>query len=351
MEFLAEYGLFLLKAITVVVSFIVILAAIAAQALKSKHGDSPKGELHVIHVNKKYEDYEEDLKHSILDKDAWKEEKKAAKKEKKSNDKKQKKEKAKAQNRLFVIDFEGDVKASAVESLREEVTAILMVAQKDDEVVVNVESAGGMVHTYGLAASQLQRIRDHGISLTVCIDKVAASGGYLMACVADRILAAPFAIVGSIGVLAQIPNFHRLLKKHDIDYNIMTAGEYKAPVTMFGQITDKGRDKLQKDLEDTHVLFKDFIAVHRDQINLDEVATGEIWYGKQAIAHQLVDEIMTSDSFLMKEKDEKVIYQVAFTEKKSLPEKLGLAAKYGVNAAIGAVFKQEQESQITSKIS
>lgn len=345
MEFLAEYGLFLLKAVTVVVSIIIVIAAIAAQALKNKGGEH-KGQLEVTPINKKFDDYEKDMHHAMHDKQVLKEEKKAEKKKQKAKKSKKGKDDRK---RLFVIDFEGDVKASAVESLREEVTAILTVAKKTDEVLVNIESAGGMVHTYGLAASQLQRIRDHGLHLTVSIDKVAASGGYLMACVADKILAAPFAIVGSIGVLAQIPNFHRLLKKHDVDYNIMTAGEYKAPVTMFGEITDKGRDKLQKDLEDTHVLFKDFIADHRNQVNLTEVATGEIWYGKQAIEHKLIDEIQTSDSFLMQAKSKKAIFQVTFAEKKSLQEKLGFAAKHGVEGIFSALFKKEQENLLSSK--
>ena len=108
---------------------------------------------------------------------------------------------------------------------------------------------------YGLAASQMQRIRDKKLKLTVCVDKVAASGGYMMAVVADKIIAAPFAVLGSIGVLAQVPNFHRLLKKHDVDFEMLTAGKYKRTLTMFGENTDKGREKFQEDIEDTHVLF------------------------------------------------------------------------------------------------
>ena len=353
MEFLAEYGLFLLKAVTIVVSFIVVLTAIVAAAVKSKQSDSPKGHLDIKHINKKFDDYKDELQHHVCDKDVLKEEKKAAKKAEKEKAKKSKKGKKKAQankHRLFVVDFEGDVKASAVENLREEITAILTVAQKGDEVLVNVESAGGMVHTYGLAASQLQRIKDHEIPLTVCVDKVAASGGYLMACVADKIIAAPFAIIGSIGVLAQIPNFHRLLKKYDVDYNIMTAGEYKAPVTMFGEITEKGRDKLQQDLEDTHVLFKSFIEEHRSQVNVTEVATGEVWYGKQAIDRQLIDDILTSDGYLMQAKESKAIYQVAYVENKTFAEKLGVATKHSMNAVLGLLFKQQQESQLSGKL-
>ena len=140
-----------------------------------------------------------------------------------------------------------------------------------------------MVHTYGLAASQLHRITRAGIPLTVSVDKGAASGGYLMACVANTIIAAPFAIIGAIGVLAQIPNFNRALKKVDVDYEVMTAGEHKAPITMFGEITDKGKNKLQQELEETHDLFKGFITQHRPQVPVHEVASGEVWYGQQAI--------------------------------------------------------------------
>lgn len=204
-----------------------------------------------------------------------------------------------------------------------------------------------MVHTYGLAASQLQRFRQAGIPLTVCVDKVAASGGYLMACVADRIFAAPFALVGSIGVLAQIPNFHRALKKYDVDYELMTAGEFKAPITMFGEITDKGRDKLKEDLENTHVLFKNFITNFRPKVAIDQVATGEVWYGQQALALDLVDTVTTSDDYLMQQYKHKDIYHVRFIEKQSLQKKLGLSLQYGVLAGFKALANKEQLARIS----
>ena len=175
------------------------------------------------------------------------------------------------------------MKASAVSSLRQEITAILSLAEKQDEVLVRLESGGGMVHAYGLASSQLLRIRNQDIDLTVCVDKVAASGGYMMACVANKLLAAPFAVIGSIGVIAQIPNFHRLLKKNDIDFEMITAGEYKRTLTMFGENTEKGREKFAEDIEDVHVLFKDFVKEHRPALDVEAVATGEVWFGQRAI--------------------------------------------------------------------
>jgi serine protease SohB len=217
--------------------------------------------------------------------------------------------------------------------------------------VINLESPGGMVHTYGLAASQLHRITSAGIPLTVAVDKVAASGGYLMACVANKIIAAPFAIVGSIGVLAQIPNFNRALKKVDVDYEIMTAGEHKAPISMFGEITEKGKNKLQQELEETHELFKGFIHQHRPQVPLAEVATGEVWYGQQAIKHQLIDEVQTFDDYLMAKRHEHNIYQVSFAEKKSLQEKLGIAVEHGISRSLLSFFNKEQTLRVTKEIS
>jgi serine protease SohB len=227
---------------------------------------------------------------------------------------------------VFVLEFKGDLFATAVRSLREEVTAITAVAGKGDEVVVRLESAGGAVPHYGLAAAQLMRLREKAIKLTVCIDRVAASGGYMMACVADRIVAAPFAIIGSIGVVAQVPNFHRLLEKHDVDFQEMTAGEFKRTVSVFGEITERGRKKFQEELEDTHLLFKEFVKVHRPKLDLDQVSTGEHWLARRGLDLGLVDELRTSDEFLVDRATVANVYQVRFERPRSLRERLGAAA-------------------------
>ncbi|MEM7292965.1 MAG: protease SohB, partial [Pseudomonadota bacterium] len=229
--------------------------------------------------------------------------------------------------RIFVLDFDGDIKASAVSCLRREITAILSLAGEQDELVVRLESGGGMVHAYGLAASQLQRIKDAGVTLTVCVDKVAASGGYMMACVANKLMAAPFAIIGSIGVVAQIPNFHRLLKKNDVDFELITAGEYKRTLTLFGENTEKGRAKFVEDIEEIHVLFKEFVAEQRPNLEVEKVATGEIWFGQRAIDKQLVDELITSDEYIARACDDADVFEVKYVEKKSIPERFGIAAQ------------------------
>lgn len=227
--------------------------------------------------------------------------------------------------RIFVLDFHGDIRATAVSSFREEITTVLSQATKEDEVVVRLESGGGMVPSYGLAASQLDRIKKKSIPLTICIDKVAASGGYMMACVADKIIAAPFAVIGSIGVVAQIPNIHRLLKKHDVDVELMTAGKYKRTLTMLGENTDEGREKFREELEETHELFKDFVGDHRPDLDIDAIATGEVWYGEPAVKIGLVDETKTSDEYLTSLLESAEIFTVSFAHKKTLPEKVGLA--------------------------
>ncbi len=334
MEFLYEYGLFLAKATTVIITIAIILVLIAAASQKKK--GSEQGSIEVTKLNDQYEETQKALKEAICDQETLKKEKKTLKKAEKQQKKNHKKLNSDYRKRVYVIDFEGDIKASAVENLREEITAILSLATAEDEVVLRLESAGGMVHSYGLAASQLKRITDKGIPLTVCVDKVAASGGYMMACVAPHICAAPFAIIGSIGVVAQLPNFHRLLKKNDIDFELLTAGEYKRTLTMFGENTDKGRQKFVEDLETTHQLFKDFVNNQRDVVDINDVATGEIWFGQQAKEQKLIDQLITSDDYIIQNIDTMDIYSVAFTRKKSLPERLVIS----VQAAIGDAIEQ-----------
>lgn len=235
---------------------------------------------------------------------------------------------------VYVLEFQGDLLATAVERLREEITAITAVASDQDEVVLKLESGGGAVPHYGLAASQLQRLRDRKLKVTCCIDRVAASGGYMMAAVADQVIAAPFAIVGSVGVVTQIPNVHRLLKKHDIDFEEATAGEFKRTVTVFGEITEKGRKKLQEQLEDTHALFKDFVAAHRPQVAINEVATGEYWLGRRALDLKLVDRLMTSDEYLWGLAQTRPLFEVKYRPEHPWRSRLGAAAAEMVDRVV-----------------
>lgn len=328
MEFtdvLMQFGLFSAKTLVIVLAIAAILLLVALLAAKSQ--DKPEIEIELLH--KKYKLFGKILKNAALNKEELKEE---HKKEKKSAKEKKKEHLRK----IFVIDFNGDIRASAVENLRQEITAVLKVASPQDEVVIRLESPGGVVHGYGLAASQLLRIRENNIPLTVCVDKVAASGGYLMSCTANKILCAPFAIVGSIGVVAQIPNFHRVLKKHDVDYKEYTAGEFKRTVTLLGEITDKGEEKFKEQLEATHRLFKNFVHKNRPQLDVAKVATGEYWYGEDAKELGLVDEIRTSDDYLLSQSDTNQILKVSFAKKQKLADKLSNALG---KAAYGTVLK------------
>jgi len=353
LEFLTEYGLFFAKTLTFVVAIFIIVTLIVSAGARGKK--SEKGQIQVSKLNDKYKATREALQHAVLDEERLKllekDEKKRLKTEKSEHKKaakaKSKNDKQDAINdehkkRVFVLDFHGDIKASANESLRETISAVLTLATPNDEVVVKVESGGGMVHSYGLASSQLARITSKQIPLTVCVDKVAASGGYMMACVANKIVAAPFAILGSIGVVAQLPNFHRLLKKNDIDYEMFTAGEFKRTVTMFGENTVKGREKFVEDLEDTHVLFKEFVSEHRPQVDIATVATGEVWFGRRAKDVNLIDVLQTSDEYLLDQVETADIFEVEFTLKKSLPEKLGIAAQVAVERALFSVWEKAQ---------
>jgi serine protease SohB len=318
MEYVAEYGIFFAKFITVVIVFAVIAAGIFIMIFRSK--ESLDGHINITNLNRKYDSINLMLKSQILPKHEFK---KIIKRHKAEEKKKAKKSDTDdVRKKLYVLKFKGDIRATEVSSLREEITAILNVTETGDEVLVVLESSGGTVHGYGLAASQLKRIRDKGIPLTVAVDKVAASGGYMMACVANRIIAAPFAIIGSVGVLAQLPNFNRLLKKHNIDFEEMSAGKYKRTLTLFGENTDKDREKMKQELEETHHLFKEFIHENREQVDIDKIATGEHWYGRKAIELKLVDELRTSDDYLTSAVSEHDIYEIAYVRKKPLAEKI-----------------------------
>jgi serine protease SohB len=327
-----EYGLFLAKAVTIVVSVFLILGAIMSMGMK--HKTPEKGVIEVSKLNEKYDFQKELLSDAIetpeVRKQQLKEEKKQDKQKKKDLKNKDTADEV-TKKRSFVLHFHGDIKASAVESLREEINCILALAKPCDEVIILLESGGGMVHSYGLASSQLDRIKKKDIPLTVCIDKVAASGGYMMACVADKIIAAPFAVIGSIGVVAQIPNFNKLLKKNDIDFEMLTAGDHKRTLTMFGENTDKGREKFVEDLEDTHLLFKEFVSQRRPKLNITEVANGDVWFGQRALEKDLIDDIATSDEYLLDAANSTDVFEVRYVHKKSIPEKLGIAAQLSID--------------------
>ena len=322
MEFVSEYGLFLAKAVTVVVAVLAMAGGIVALSTRS-HAKA-KGHLEIKSLNQEYRNMAITLQDAILPKKALKQ----VRKERKKQDKTEQQAESSEQQRVFVLNFHGDIRGAAVSSLRQEISAILTVATAGDEVLLRLESAGGLVHAYGLAASQLLRIKDKALALTVAVDKVAASGGYMMACVADRIIAAPFAVIGSIGVVAQLPNFNRLLKDKNIDFEQFTAGEYKRTVTLFGETTDKARTKFQEDIEDTHELFKDFVKTHRAQVDMPRIATGEHWFATRAQQLGLVDELRTSDDYLLERSQTGKLYEVSYKDKKKLPERLfALAAR------------------------
>ena len=313
MEFLYDLGLFTVKAIIIVGAVTAVLILLAQLFSPGRSRQHPQ--IEVEKLNTRFRSLRRQLNRHLLSKKGFKNLVKQEKKgEKKSSEPKE--------TRVFVLEFQGDIRASAVESLREEITALLTVAKSGDEVVVRLESGGGLVTSYGLASSQLERLKAHGLRLTVCVDKIAASGGYMMACVADRILAAPFAVLGSIGVIAQVPNFNKVLKKNDVDYREVTAGEFKRTVTVFGEITEPGLQKFRAQIEETHGLFKNFVANHRPQVDLARVATGEHWYGTQAKELGLVDDLITSDEYLYRYFDIADVYKLEYKAPKRLRDRL-----------------------------
>ena len=317
--------MFLLKAITLLVCILIVIGGLIPRGRNSD--PDQKGTLKVNNLGARLADNARDISSLLLHGKDKKEFQKEAKKHQKNVMKSE-------TGRLFVINFKGDMEAKAASNLREEVTAVLGVANEKDEVLVNIESGGGVVHGYGFAASQLDRIRSKGIPLTTAVDKVAASGGYMMACVGEKIISAPFAIIGSIGVIAQIPNFHRLLDKNDIDFEMHTAGEFKRTLTMFGENTDEGRKKFVEDIEDVHVLFKNFVSEHRKELDIEKVATGEVWFGSKAKEVGLVDEVMTSDEYVIEKAKTHEVFEIVFEPKKSLQQRLSKSVESSIEQVI-----------------
>lgn len=344
MEFLTEYGLFLAKIVTFVVAALVVISVIMSAAQKDRGDHEGEGELKIRKLNEKYRVLREAIQARLMsepERKAFQKARKKAKKEEKKAAKAKKSDDAGEDSRgkVYVLDFDGDIKASDTDPLRRSITAVLSVADPEkDEVVIRLESGGGLVHSYGLAAAQLDRIRSKGVRLTACVDKVAASGGYMMACVADKIVASPFAILGSIGVVAQLPNFHRFLQKNNVDFEVLTAGEHKRTMTIFGENTDKGRQKFLEDLEDTHVLFKEYVSERRPDLDISAVANGDIWFGKRALEVKLIDEIKTSDEYLIEACDRADVVSVAYQRKRTLPEKLGLATSAALEHTVWKVL-------------
>jgi len=329
-DLLSQYGLFLAKIVTVVLA----IGAIALLIVGLTHKKRQRGELRITNLSEQYKEMQEEVSVALLDERQQKLWHKAQKKKHKQEAKvakareKQGEDTPLSKPRVWVLDFKGSMDAGEVNGLREEVTAVLAAVKSDDQVVLRLESPGGVVHGYGLAASQLQRLRDKQIPLTVAVDKVAASGGYMMACVADRIVAAPFSIIGSIGVVAQIPNFNRFLKSKDIDIELHTAGQYKRTLTLLGENTEEGREKFRESLNETHTLFKEFVKQMRPTLDIDQVATGEHWYGVQALEKGLVDSVGTSDDLILSLMDGREVISLRYTQRKKLLDRLtGSAAE------------------------
>jgi len=299
MAFWLDIADFALKALLIVIAIGAVALIVALTARGEREESS---EIEVKSLDERYDADEAQLRRAVLDK----KERKAFLKSLKAR-----KKEAKPDKRLYVLRFKGDITASSVGRLGREIDTVLSVARPGlDEVVTRLDSPGGTVTGYGLAAAELRRFVSAKIPLTVCVDQVAASGGYMMACVADRILAAPFALVGSIGVIAQVPNVNRLLKKNDIDFEEITAGEFKRTVSVFGEITDAGREHFRAKLDSTHDAFKRFVLASRPKVDIEKLGNGDVWLASEAVALGLVDELSTADDYLFRARQNARLYEV-----------------------------------------
>jgi serine protease SohB len=327
MAFWLDIAAFALKAL-IIVAALGGLAFLIARLARS--GEAKDREIEVNSLNERYDDMRDAMNWTLLNKKERKALVKARKKEAKTMAKARRGQEP--GKRIFVLAFKGDLRARAVKQLGAEIDAVLTIARPEtDEAVIRIESGGGTVTGYGLAAAEILRLRERKIKVTASVDQVAASGGYMMACAADRIVAAPFAIVGSIGVVAPVPNLHRLLKKNEIDFEEMTAGEFKRSISMLGEITPAGREHFQGKLEDTHGAFKAHVARCRPNVDIEKVANGDTWLASEAAPLGLVDEIATGDELLFRARDEARLYEVTTEARKNLLQQLlsglGIAAQ------------------------
>lgn len=339
MDLLVEYGVFLLQVVTVLVAALIVIRAIA----RSRGRDPREGHLEVRKLNDGLRRLADAVRRETLDRKVFRQLDKARRKADKATARS-----GARRPHVFVLSFEGDLRATAVNGLRREVTAVCAAAEAGDEVVLRLSSSGGVVHGYGLAAAQLERLRAQELRLVIAVDKVAASGGYMMACVADRILAAPFAILGSIGVVATMPNFHRALKKRDVDVELVTAGEHKRTLTLFGENTDEGRQKFREQMEEVHGLFKDWVARYRPSLDVAAIATGEHWYGSRALELGLVDELTTSDAYLLGRAEEAELVSVRWQARQRLGERLTGLIRSAAREATDASREAAWESRFSS---
>ncbi|MGN1282059.1 MAG: protease SohB [Succinivibrio sp.] len=360
MEFLYDWGLFAVKSLTLVFFLVFILSFTGNLAKDLSESKNQSTKVRFTDLRKALVRRRDKTRKAIIEADASLSEKerkkslKALEKSIKSDDEKKALEERIKQasskgefcpDRLFVVDFKGDSAASCQKDFIEKINIILDVADQNDELVVNLESPGGVVNGYGLCASALERVRNRGIRLTVCVDNVAASGGYLMACVADSIVAAPFSYVGSIGVIAQLPNFNKVLKKHDVEYEQITAGKYKRTLTMFGENTPEGRDKFKQELVMIHDRFKEIVSRYRPNMDVEQFATGEYWLASDAKERGLVDHIDTFDAYLQNRIDITKVCAIKISiehvEKKSL--KARIFKFFKAKTWTGAIKKEFQE--------
>lgn len=344
MEFISEYGIFVAKLLTAIIFMVIFFATIIGMIVKSRQTE-PSSKVKIISMNKNMQDIQRQIQSHILSakelKALSKKDKKEAKKKNKSGGKNSVKKPV-----VYVMSFVGDTQASNLKYLTDTISAIISVSKPNQEVVLRLESGGGYVHSYGLAAAQLLRLKEHKMKLTVCVDKVAASGGYLMAAMADKVCAAPFAILGSIGVVGMVPNINKVLQKKDIDIEYHTSGAYKRTLTVVGKNNAQGRKKFQEDLQHTHKLFKDVVKQHRPSLSLPAVATGEVWYGMDAKKRQLIDEITTSDEYLHKIAVRSELYEVSVKAKKKITDRIGQASEEAASGLVNKLLSMIMELRI-----
>ncbi|CAB3976441.1 protease SohB [Candidatus Azoamicus ciliaticola] len=304
---LTDYTIFFLKIITII---ILLLLTIITCLIIIKNKDNKY--IEIKNINKKYITLKKMFLSEIL--------KKTEKKNIIKNINKE--EKIIKTKNLFILNFNGDINASDINNLKDILSILILNKKYVDEVLIKLTSNGGIVTNYGLAATQLKRLKNENINLTISIDTIAASGGYMMACVANKIIASHFSIIGSIGVLGIIPNINKMLNKNNIEIEYHTSGKYKKTLSVIGENTEIGRKKFIESLENTHFLFKNFVKENRSQINIDEIATGEYWYGIDALKLNLIDKIQTSDEYIMENLNNTKIYEIKLNEKTNIKNKI-----------------------------
>ncbi|WP_343192796.1 S49 family peptidase [Buchnera aphidicola (Taiwanaphis decaspermi)] len=301
MEFIYSYILFIIKTLSVLF-FLHLFSKIIIIYILKKNDIYLNNTLKVELLNNHYKKLKNDLsffqkKKIINQKNVY---------NKKSN--------------LYILDYNDKIKKNKIKKLREEISSIILVAKKNDEVLLRLENTSDIVYEYGLVIAQLQRLRKKGIKLIISIDKIVSNGGYIIACVADHISASPFSIIGPINIVVNIPNIDKYTQTSNLNNQLNDCNTF-TKLTLIKNNTKIYVNKIFNKLDIKKYIRNSFIKDMRPSLNLNKIFNQNYWIGENAINEKLIDSINTSDDILFSKKDTHNLLKIKYVYKSNIVEK------------------------------